>query len=377
MKAILQVGVAAGTAALILGLGAAGESAELRKLVENSDLIFVGQVTKVTQGQEKTLNDGSKFRLDTATLFVIEMLWGDPDLRQVEVDFAGLPAESQPKLSRRQSGIWLLTKSDRKNAYEIKSRSRLLPTGQLGAVRRTIRAVTGLTGDPVKPEDRAARVQRLRDTLASKKPNTTRRLAAYRLGELGDLAALPTLIGALQDDAPSIRFAADIAIRRITGHRIQTDFHTGTPAARERGVQAWRDWLAAHRGKTRQEILTAAAAASARPQPDFEYAIEGLATCNDPSLRPLFVRTFDAAVGSKNNVLVTAAVQYFARIRDRSSVPRLAALLDPNQRRWSSTSTRAAAATAIGLIVRKDFGAGQTAIDKCRVWWDANKGTFR
>ncbi len=358
-------------------LAAAGSvvAADLEELVKKSDLVVVGQVFNIAQGKldRELLKIGVEFRTDVADLVVLEALKGDPDLKKVRVGFPAFPKAGQVKLKLRQDGIWLLTKSDRK-FYVLKGPDRLLPQDKLGAVRRAVRAAAGVATARQKPADRAAQAARLRKDLDNGEP-AARRLAAYRLGELGATAAVPALIRALDDAEPPVRLAADIALRKITGHRAQVDFENETDDARSRGIKAWQEWWLANKGEERKQILLAAVRASSRPQPNFRRAVEGLADYHDPDLLPVFLRVLNSAVSSKDNTLTATVARYLGRVRHRASVPRLVQMIDGTLG-WTNTSTRTAAAAAIGNIVGEDFGTGSAAVRKCLEWWRAHANEF-
>jgi hypothetical protein len=211
---------------------------------------------------------------------------------------------------------------------------------------------------------------KLKGELVATNTDAVRRLAAYQLGEMGDLGAVQALIGALDDAAPSVRMAVSIALQKITGHRSQVDFKGGATTARAAGVAAWRQWWAANEGKKRKDILLAGAEASSRPQPDFLHAIKGLSRYDDAALLPVFRRALDSAISGKNNALVVAAARYLGRAKDRESIPALAGILDKT---WPTAAARAAAAISIGHIVGKNFGTGPEAVTRCAEWWAANK----
>jgi len=374
MKRILRTGLAA---AALAAVAAASRAAELKELVKDADLVLIGQVISITEGELDTelLKMGAKFRTDVAVLITVEVLKGHPGLRgkRVEVGFPGFPKAGQVQLKQKQNGIWLLTKSDLK-FYEVKTARHFLPMEQLGAVRRAVRAAAGLSDKLTSPESRAARAAELAKQLLGKEPPGGRRLAAYRLGELGVLSAVPAFIRALDDKDPSVRFAVDIALRKTTGSRTQVDFENGTAEARAQGIAAWHDWWEANQKKKRKDLLAEAARVSIRPQPDFQYAIQGLAQYGDRELLPLFRRTFDSALSSRNNTLAIAVARYLARVKDRPSVPKLVGVLNAA---WPSVPTRAAAATAVGGIVGQDFGTGSAALENCLKWWRANEDKFR
>ncbi len=373
--------VAVGLSALLAGAANAeeGPAADLVNLVKNSDLIAIGQVLRVTEGElnPELLKHGAKVRTDIAVLVIAEVLRGDPDLKagKVNIGFPGFPKPDQPTLKVGQHGIWLLTRSDLGH-YEVKTKNRFLPVEELAAVRRAIRAASGLMDAPSEVEDRDARISELCKELAGKGPAGNRRLAAYRLGEMGELSTVPVLIAALGDEAPTVRQAAEIALRKITGHRTQVDFQDDTESARQRGIDGWREWFEANKGKGRMDILAAAAQASFRPQPEFLYAIEGLAHYDDLNLLPLFRHALDSALSQKNSLLAAATARYLGRVKDRSAVPKLAVLLGDTET-WPALSARTAAAAAIGNIVGRDFGSTATSVRDCIEWWNTNKDSFK
>jgi hypothetical protein len=68
------------------------------------------------------------------------------------------------------------------------------------------------------------------------------RMATARvLGDLGSTAAVSALIDALDDPEASVREAADVALRAITGQDFEFDAG-GKEAERAKRVKAWRDW---------------------------------------------------------------------------------------------------------------------------------------
>jgi hypothetical protein len=351
----------------------------LDSLVRKSDLIVFGPVVRVTQGalDADLLKMDVKFRIDTAALAVGEVLKGDPALagKMINVVFPGFPKPGQPTLAKGQAGLWLLTKSDRANAYEMKTAGQYLPQSQLGAVRRAVQAASGIAGKP-KAEDKSAIAKKMSKDLRTSSSHTTRRLAAYRLGELGELNVAPDLVKALGDDNASVRFAADIALRKLTGHRIQVDFERGTNAERQQGQDAWDAWWVEHRKQSRKDILADAVRRSQRPQPDFEHAVAGLAEYTDLNLLPVFIRAFEQSMATKNSRLLIISARYFGRIQDKSYVRKLIAVIDGSLV-WTSTSARNAAVAAIGAVVKKDFGSGRTGLRKCLEWWDENRGSFK
>ncbi|MFH1731336.1 MAG: HEAT repeat domain-containing protein [Planctomycetota bacterium] len=352
---------------------AASEAEELIDRVKKADLVVLGQVIRITEGEQdpESLRVGVKFRTDIAALVVIEVLKGDPDLKKVEIGFPGFPKAGDLTPKANQNGVWLLTKSDQK-FYEAKTAAAFMPADKLGAARRAVRAAIGLVEPPEKPADRVERIARLCADLAGDKPDATRQVAAYQLGEMGELNTVPKLIDALDDAAPSVRLAADIALRKVTGHRTQVDFQNETAALRARGADEWRKWWEANKDKKRQDVLLAAAKASRRPQPEFRHAVEGLAQYDDPAFLPVFRTALDSAISRENNSLVIAAARYLGGIKDRESVPKLAGILDET---WPTPAARAAAATAVGKIIGKNFGTGADAVRPCAEWWAANKTT--
>lgn len=358
---------------LVCSSAAASEAEELIDRVKKADLVVLGQVIRITEGEQdpESLRIGVKFRTDIAALIVIEVLKGDPNLKKVEIGFPGFPKPGDLTPKVNQNGVWLLTKSDQK-FYEAKTADAFMPANKLGAIRRAARAAIGLLKPPEKPADRAARIAKLCADLAGDKPDATRRLAAYQLGEMGELSTVPKLIDALDDAAPSVRLAADIALRKVTGHRAQVDFRNGTAALRARGADEWRKWWEANKDKKRQDVLLAAAEASRRPQPEFRHAVEGLAQYDDPALLPVFRTALDSAISRENSSLVIAAARYLGGIKHRASISKLAGILDKT---WPTLAARAAAATAIGKIIGKNFGAGADAVSRCAEWWAVNKTT--
>jgi hypothetical protein len=358
----------------VMALALPGRAADLAERVKGSDVVAVGQVIAIAEGEQNPDIEkmGVKFRTDIAVIVVTEVLKGDPALRKVKVAFPAFPREGQVKLKEDQAGVWLLAKSDRKGLYEVRKADDVLPEDRLGAVRRAVRKAAGLAGGAAQPADKAALARELEKGLAAEEPGS-RRLAAYRLGELGATGAAPRLIEALNDDSPSVRLTADIALRKITGRRVQVDFRNGSPEDRARGIRAWKAWWAKNNDRDRLELLTEAVEQSIRPQPDFQYAIDALADYDDRTLAPLFRRALDSAVSAKNDLLANSAARYLGRVKDRSSAKRLAALI---QASWPSTSTQAAAAAALGNIAGKDFGPGSEGINKCILWWREHGDEF-
>ena len=352
---------------------AADNGKGLVERVKKADLVLLGQVIRITEGKldPDLLKIGEKFRTDVAIVVVVEVLKGDPTLKRVDIGFPGLPKPDQPTLKVNQNGLWFLVKGDQ-TYYPFKDAGQFLPPSRLGEVRSAVRAAVGLVEPPEKPEDRAARTARLIADLAGNKPDAARRLAAYQLGETGEFSAVPQLIAALDDGAPSVRLAADIALRKITGHRAQVDFRNGTAAVRSRGIESWREWWQANEGRKRQDVLLEAAKSSRRPQADFQHAIEGLAQFNDPALLPVFMTALDSAISRESDALVIAVARYLGRAKHRPAVPKLAGVLDKT---WPSEAARAAAATAVGNIVGENFGIGADAINRCAEWWAAHKTT--
>ena len=358
--------------ALLTSVHAAGsEMDELVERIKKSDLVVIGQVIRVTEGEDdpELANLGVKFRTDIAVLAIIEIIKGDPDLKKVEVGFPGFPKEGEVGLKSGQNGVWLLTKSDQK-FYEAKTADRILPQDKLGAVRRAARAAIGLVKPREKPANHAAQVTKLTKDLVGKKPDAARRLAAYQLGGMGELSTVPALIDALDDAAPSVRLAAHIALQKITGHRSHVDFENGAAVARAQGAAAWQQWWKANKDKKRKDILRAAAEASDRPQPDFQHAIEGLSQYDDAALLSVFRSALDSAISRKNSGLMIAAARYLGRAKHEASIPELAGVLDKT---WPTAAARAAAAMAVGHIAGKNFGTGPEAVTRCAEWWAANR----
>ena len=359
----------------VLGGGpAAAKAAELEELVKKSDLVILGQVLRVDEGEvnAELLATGVKVRTDIAVIGVVEALKGDPDLKKAEVGFPGFPKPGEPTLVRGQSAIFLLEKGDQKY-YELKTADRILPETKLGAVRRAIRAAAGLAD--AKPADRAERAAKLAEELTTNPKKSERAIAAYQLADLGVLTTVPALIKALGDESPDVRFAANLALTKITGHRTQVDFEKGTGEERAQGAAAWQEWWDGHKDQKREDILFAAAQASSQPLPDFQAAVEGLAQYGNPEYQPLFLRTLASGTELKNNSLVVSAAVYLGRIKSRASVPMLARLLDPALG-WPSDPTRSACAAALGNIVGENFGKGAEAINKALEWWRSNKAQF-
>jgi len=369
---------------MVLAAGAACPRADaadadpLVELIKQSDVVVLGQVVRITEGEldPDLLQMGQKFRTDVATIAVIEVLKGDPKLERktVRLGFPGIPKPGGVTLKLNQNGVWLLVKSDRK-FYELKTASRFLAADKLGAARRAARTAVGIVEPRETPEKRSERIKRLLGVLADKdKPDAARRLAAYQLGQMGELSAVPRLVNALADAAPSVRLTADLALQKITGHRSQVDFRNGAPAVRAEGIDAWREWWDANKDKDHKAILLAAARKSHQPQPNFQYAVEGLARYDDPALLPVFRAALDTAIARKNSDLTVAAARYLGRTKHRASVPRLAGVLGED---WATPSAQAAAAAAVGRIVGRDFGTGTKAIGRCAKWWSENKTTNR
>jgi hypothetical protein len=365
----------------VLAFGAAANgAATLEELVRNSDLIVFGLAAKVTKGEldPELKRRGIDFRVDTAHVVVIEVLKGDPALvrKQVRVTFPGFPKKGELTIKPNDKGIWFLRKSDLEGAYAAKTSDRFRPPGDLAAVRRAVRAAAGVVPRPVQPVDKAERARELVKELKAAKQPIDRRNAAFQLGELGRLESAPPLIQALADDERTVRLAADIALRKITGHRIQVDFQSAPVALRVRGQRAWEAWWETNRHFERPELLARAAAASARPQPDLLHAVEGLADYGKPEHVALFLRSYEAALASRNDRLAAAAALYFGRLKDRAYVPKLAALVDGSHA-WLSTSTQVTAALAIGRITGEDFGTGKGAVAKAAAWWLRHRDEFR
>ncbi len=68
------------------------------------------------------------------------------------------------------------------------------------------------------------------------------RMATARvLGDLGSTAAVSALIDTLEDPEASVREAADVALRAITGQDLEFDAGA-KDAERSKRVKAWRDW---------------------------------------------------------------------------------------------------------------------------------------
>ena len=77
------------------------------------------------------------------------------------------------------------------------------------------------------------------------------RMAAARiLGELGSPQSIPALIGGLRDSEPSVREAAVVALRKLSGKSFKFD-PTASESDRARRVKAWRDWW----DKAEEDIL--------------------------------------------------------------------------------------------------------------------------
>lgn len=363
-------------AALFLGRAPAAPAADLQKLVGGSDIVVHGQVVRIAEGKEdlELLKMGIRFRTDIATILVLEVLRGDSTLKKVEVGFPGFPKDGELTPARNQNGLWFLTKSD-VPYYVAKSKDCFAQVERLGDVRRAIRAVAGLEENEPDPADRAKRLAELSGQLGAGEFAGARRLAAYQLGEMGELDALPALIHALGDDEPSVRLAADLALTKITGHRAQIDFENAEPAMRARGMMAWQEWREQHKDQARKKVLQDAAEASLRPQPDFVSSVKALAEYDDPSLLPLFTQTLDSALNAQDSVLTAAAARYLGRIKNRDSAGKLAGVVDGTFA-WPSLSARSAAAAAIGQIVGQDFGTGSAAVDNCAKWWQENGTEF-
>ena len=343
--------------------------------VDNSDLIVVGRVYRIVEGEldQELLKMDIRFRIDVASIAVAEVLRGDPELRKVTVGFPGFPKPDELKIENGQDGVWLLTKSDRRY-YEARARDRFLPMDQLGAVRRALRTAAGGDEDTDGPVDRAAQVAALLDTLAGDGPAGGRRLAAFRLGGLGRLEAVPGLIEALNDEAASVRVAADLALRKLTGRSVHVDFENAPPDVRLAGAGAWAEWWSEHHDRDRKQLLLEAVQAGRRPQPDFRRAVEGLAQFDDVDLQPFFRGLLAEAMSTRSNALIAPAARYFGRTENRSVVPELAKVLEAA---WTDLSARAAVAVAIGRIVGQDFGTGPDAVEDCLDWWRANRDSFR
>jgi hypothetical protein len=365
-------------AAVLLACVVRASAAEFEDLVKKSDLVLLGQVMRVDEGKldADLLKMNVKARTDIAHVAVVEMLKGDPAVKKVEVGFPALAKEGAgqgerpgPTIERGQAAIFFVTKGEQKY-YEAKTDDRVLPQEKLGAVRRAVRSAMGLA-DVGKPEDRAKRAARLVQELTAGSTESARRLAAFQLGEIGLLTSVPALIQALHDEAPVVRVAAELALRKITGYHTQADFQDGTAAVRTRAIQAWETWWAANRNKKRDEILSSAAEASFSPQPDFQDAIEGLAQSDDLEFQPLFLQALNSAVSSKSNSLAVCAAHYLGRVKNRGAVPVLAGLLRAG---WTADGTRAAAANAIGNIVGESFGSDP--VPKAIEWWQTNSDRF-
>ncbi|MFW6107757.1 MAG: hypothetical protein ACOC70_01025, partial [bacterium] len=190
-------------------------------------------------------------------------------------------------------------------------------------------------------------------------------------------AALPALVKQLESDDKAARLSADMALRALSGHRVDADFADGPESARAAGVAAWKRWLAARPQETRRRLLETAVRARLRPQPEYKYAIEGLAAVAGPAASELFHRALDEGVDLRRSDLIIAAADYFGRVRDRSAVPGLAALIDGSVRWQPGRPTREAVVTALGLIAGKDFGTGRAGVEKCAAWWRDHAEEFK
>lgn len=73
-------------------------------------------------------------------------------------------------------------------------------------------------------------------------PDLFVRMAVARiLGDLGSLRGVPALIDGLEDEEPSVREAAVVSLRSLTGKDFRFD-PTGKPADRSKRVKSWRSW---------------------------------------------------------------------------------------------------------------------------------------
>lgn len=360
-------------ALLVLFCSTAAIAAELDELVKQSDLIVLGRVVRIEEGQldPDLLKMNVNFRTDVASIIAIEVLKGDPALQKVQAGFPGFPKEGELTAQKDQTAVWLLAKSDSKY-FTIKG---IVPENRLGTVRRAVRAAAGVTATATTQRDRTARMGDFMAELEGGKTETARRLAAFQLGEMGAIQAVPSLIKALNDDAPSVRVAASLALQKVTGHSSQADFEFGSIESRAKAQTAWKNWWNENDAKTRDEILAAAVEAGEKPQPDYQRAIEGLALSENPAYAPLMTEAFDSAMSAHNSLLTASIASYFGRVKEKSAVRRLAGVLNPEVS-WPADEARASAAVAIGSIVGEKFGTGAAAVLAAREWWASNRGNY-
>jgi hypothetical protein len=74
-----------------------------------------------------------------------------------------------------------------------------------------------------------------------------RTAAALEVGRTGNREGLSYLVDRLTDPEPEVRFAAIMALRRITGQTMGYRYHD-RPAAQADAVARWRQWLRSTRG---------------------------------------------------------------------------------------------------------------------------------
>lgn len=93
----------------------------------------------------------------------------------------------------------------------------------------------------------AAAIPHLAAVLATHRDFYLRLASATALGQIGDWAATPALASALLDADELVRTAANEALSRITGHRIQGVEAADGVERRAARKAAWDAWLAANR----------------------------------------------------------------------------------------------------------------------------------
>lgn len=155
------------------------------------------------------------------------------------------------------------------------------------------------------PEDRAKRVGLWRAWWAKaggrdpvdwwrgelRSPLTSHRSACARaLGEASSVAALPELLGLLDDSETSVRFEAGRALVAITSFDFSYDAYA-SPQERQGSAERWKRWWAEHEGKPRRTWYETGLR---DPLPRNRLAaIRGLQTLGTPDVVPSLIQALD------------------------------------------------------------------------------------
>jgi hypothetical protein len=227
-------------------------AAEMRSAAEGlrNDLIDLRARAEELRGIEQTraTNTASEIKDLQERIAELASQWNEverhgEDLADLRRDLAGLTASLgalEGRLAAAESARLAMPVAPAAAVVEEEPGWKLMLPGLASpSPSRRWEAVQalGTSGDPAVAEHLAPML---------KDPDIFVRMATARfLGDLRAVLGVPALIDALEDVEPSVREAAYIALRVITGQEIDFD-PIAKDSERARRVKAWRDWWDEH-----------------------------------------------------------------------------------------------------------------------------------